>query len=229
VYVNGEALAPGFAPGTIAGPADLPAGSYDVAIYAASDSPPPAAADRTDEPLISQTVTIGADPTTLVAHLDADGNPTISSFPEDLSTLAPASSRVEIRHLAAAPAVELSIDGNSAGTLEPGKAISTVLEAGEHTISASTADGDPVKTATLTLADGELASISLIGSVEDGIEVAVQRYTGLSSAPQAVPTGDSNLLAEGEDPTGLYLLAGLASLMAAAGGLVMIRRNRRVL
>ena len=104
-----------------------------------------------------------------------------------------------------------------------------MLDAGDHTLEAATADGDPVTSATIAVADGELAAISVVGSAENGIEVAIQRYTGLGSAPAAVPTGDSNLLGDGEDPTGLYLLAALASLMAAAGGLVMVRRNRQVL
>ncbi len=231
VYVNGEALAPGFTLGTIAGPAKLDPGSYDVDIYAASDSAPASASERSDDPLISETVTVGDDPATLVAHLDAEGNPVISAFVENLETLEAGTSRVELRHLAAAPAVQATIDGEDAsGLLEPGKTTSVVLPAGEHTIETSTADGTPVKSATITVDDGELASISIIGSAEGGsIDVVVQRYTGLASAPQAVPTGNSNLLAAGEDPTGLYILGALTSLMALAGGFVMIRRNRRVL
>ncbi|MGB5758790.1 MAG: DUF4397 domain-containing protein, partial [Acidimicrobiales bacterium] len=231
VYVDGEALAPGFTVGTIAGPADLSPGSHDIEIYAASDTAPASATDRSDDPLISETVTIGDAPATIVAYLDGEGNPTISTFVEDFETLEPATGRIELRHLAAAPAVQATIDGVAAGgLLEPGETATAVLAAGEHTIEAATADGTPVKSATITLADGELADISIIGAVEDGtIDVVVQRYTGLSSAPQAVPTGNSNLLAAGEDPTGLYILAALTSIMAALGGLVMIRRNRRVL
>ena len=201
-----------------------------MAIYAAIDSPPASADDRTDDPLITETVSVGAEPATLVAHLDAQGSPTLSAFPENLTTLAPGKSRIEVRHLAAAPPVELLVDGEPTGNLlQPGRSTSVVLDAGDHTIEAATEDGDPVKSATLAVADGELASISLIGSVDGGIEVAVQRYTGLGSAPEAVPTGDSNLLGDGEDPTGLYLLAALASLMAATGGFLMIRRSRQVL
>ncbi|MGI9595798.1 MAG: DUF4397 domain-containing protein, partial [Acidimicrobiales bacterium] len=231
VYLEGEALAPGFTLGTIAGPAKLDPGDYDVDIYAASESAPASAADRIDDPLIEETVTVGADPATLAAHLDGEGNPVISAFVENLETLEAGTGRVELRHLAAAPAVQATIDGEAAsGMLEPGKSSSIVLTAGEHTIETATADGTPVKAATITVADGELANISIIGAAEaDTIDVVVQRYTGLGSAPQAVPTGDSNLLAAGEDPTGLYVLGALTSLMAAAGGFVMIRRNRRVL
>ena len=76
----------------------------------------------------------------------------------------------------------------------------------------------------------------------DGIPVAVKdlfctegvQTTAASKilegfVPRYESTVTSNLLADGQDPPGLYLLAGLASLMAAAGGLVMVRRSRRVL
>ncbi len=231
VYVNGEAFAPGFTVGTIAGPADLPPGSYEIDLYAASDDAPASATDRSDDPLISETILVGEEPATVAAHLDGGGTPTISAFVENFERLEPATSRIELRHLAAAPAVRATIDGvDAAELLEPGNTTTAVLDAGEHTIETATADGTPVKSATITLADGELAAISVIGAADEGtIDVVVQRYTGLSSAPQAVPTGDSNLLAAGEDPTGLYILGALTSIMAALGGLVMIRRNRRVL
>ena len=231
VYVNGAALAPGFTLGTIAGPADLAPGSYDVDIYAASETAPADAANRTDDPLISETLSVGDDPTTVVAHLDGDGNPVISAFTEDLSDLAPATGRIELRHLAAAPAVSATVDGEAVpGLLEPGKTATLELAAGEHLIETATADGTPVTSATITIADGELASLSVIGvAADDTIDVAVQRFTGLASAPAAVPTGDSNLLGADQDPTVLYILASMTSLMALAGGVIMVRRSRRVL
>ncbi len=231
VYVDGAALAPGFTLGTIAGPADLAPGSYEVDIYAASDAAPADAANRTDDPLISETLSVGDDPTTVVAHLDGEGNPVISAFTEDFGDLAPATGRVELRHLAAAPGVSATIDGEALpGLLEPGKTATIELAAGEHTIETATADGTPVTSATITLADGELASISVIGvAADDTVDVAVQRFTGLASAPAAVPTGDSNLLGADQDPTVIYILASMTSLMALAGGAIMVRRSRRVL
>ncbi|MEM7274561.1 MAG: DUF4397 domain-containing protein [Actinomycetota bacterium] len=231
VYVNGQALAPGFTAGTIAGPANLDPGDYDIELFAASDTPPVSSADRSDDPVISQTVTVGADPATLVAHLDANGNPTLSAFAEDFEPLDPGTARVQLRHLAAAPGVQAIIDGEPAdGLLEPGREAVLTLSAGEHTIETTTADGTPVKSATLTLADGEVAAVSVIGSAaDDNIAVVVQRYTGLSTAPAAVPTGNSNLLADGEDPTALYILGIMTSLMAIAGGVLMLRRSRQVL
>jgi hypothetical protein len=124
-----------------------------------------------------------------------------------------------------------TVDGTEVdGVLEPGETATVELAAGEHTIETATVDGTAVKSATISVADGELAAISVIGvAADDTVDVVVQRYTGLASAPAAIPTGDSDLLGAGEDPTGLYLLGALTSLMAASGGFVLMRRNRRVL
>lgn len=176
-------------------------------------------------------MTVGADPATLVAHLNEEGEPVLSAFEENLDTLEPGTGRIQLRHLASAPAVGATIDGVSAGGLvESGGSATLTLDAGEHTIETATADGTAVKSATIDLADGEVASISIIGSAsDDSLAVVVQRYTGLSTAPAGVPTGNSNLLAEGEDPAALYLLGFLTSIMALGGGLVMVRRSRQVL
>ncbi len=234
VYVDGEALAPGFTAGTIAGPADLPPGSYEVAIYASTGSAPEAENERTDEPLLTQVMTIGSEPSTLVAHLDGDGEPALASFVEPLENVDPGTGRVEVRHLAAADGVTASIDGeDSGGILNPGESTTLVLDAGEHQFETFAADGATVASATLTVADGELASISLIGVADDNtVEAVVQRFSGLATAPvddSGIPAGDSNLLAAGDDPTGLYLVGALSVLMALAGGLLMLRRSRRLL
>lgn len=227
LYVDGAALVPNFTPGSIAGPVELTAGSHQVDLYATTDSPSAAAADRSDEPLVSGSVTAGTDPATIVAHLDADGTPVLSTFADDVSKLGPGKGRLVLRHLAAAPAVDLAIDGEpvAGGAVEPGGSYSAALAAGSHDIVATDADGTVVQEASLTIGDGEMATVSVIGSVDSGLELVVQRITGLSSAPSDVPTGTGGLL-DVEDRTGMYLLAVLAGLMAVAGGLVLNRRNR---
>ncbi len=233
VYVNGEILAPGFTSGTIAGPIKLSPGQYDVAIYAATDSAARAAADRTDDAVLSQSVTVTADPASLYAHLDANGTPTLSGFAEEFGALSPGQGRIAVRHLAQGPEVAVLIDGEpmSASEISNGESYVTDLAAGSHTVAANAADGTEVtKPTTLNLADGEVATVTVIGSADDGtISAVVQRYTGLSSAPAGIPTGDSNLLGMDEDLTNLYLVGILTLAMVMAGGVLMIRRNRRVL
>ncbi len=233
VYVNGEILAPGFTSGTIAGPIKLSPGQYDVAIYGATDSPAAAAADRTDDAVLSQAVTVTADPASLYAHLDASGTPTLSSFVEEFGALSPGQSRIVARHLAQGPEVTVLIDGEpmSASEISNGQSYVTELAAGSHTVAANAADGTEVtKPTTLNLADGEVATVTVIGSADNGtISAVVQRYSGLSSAPAGIPTGDSNLLGMDEDLTSLYLVGILTLAMVMAGGVLMIRRHRRVL
>ena len=71
MYANGEELLPDFQPGTLTDPLELPAGTYDLAVFAAGDDPESA------EPAISADgveVPAGAN-ATVVAHLGEDGDP----------------------------------------------------------------------------------------------------------------------------------------------------------
>ena len=71
VYANGDELIPDFKPGTLSDPLTLPAGSYDLQVFADGDDPESA------DPAIEASgvkVPAGAN-ATVVAHLDAKGNP----------------------------------------------------------------------------------------------------------------------------------------------------------
>lgn len=229
VYVDGEAIIPGFTAGTIAGPISLDAGSHVVDLYQAIDGAPAIAGDRTDQPITSQSVTVGSDPASLIAHLDSAGEVVLSTFAEDLAPTDPAQGRIVVRHLAQAPEVTVNIDGAPVpdGTIGNGEFATIPLAAGQHTVSAVTGDGAEVASATIAVEDGELASITVFGSADSGtLDAVVQAFSGLSSAPTEVPTGNSNLLGMDEDMTSLYLVGLMTLLMVVAGGAVMVRRRR---
>ena len=101
VYVNDELTLDDFAPGDLAGPLELPAGTYSVAITAsdAADASSPAIGP-VDLPLDA-----GGN-YTAVAHLDAEGTPTATLFTNDVSDIAAGQGRLTVRHTAAAPAVD---------------------------------------------------------------------------------------------------------------------------
>ncbi|MDJ0522206.1 MAG: DUF4397 domain-containing protein [Planctomycetota bacterium] len=102
VYVNGDLRLPNFEPGTITDPIPLPPGTYDVAITAAGGDPM--------MPAIAGSATVAAgDRVTLVAHLAADGTPTLTPFADDLDLAAPHDGRLIVRHVAAAPAVDAEL------------------------------------------------------------------------------------------------------------------------
>ncbi|MFC7574546.1 DUF4397 domain-containing protein [Klenkia terrae] len=74
VYANGEELIPDFQPGTLTDPLELPAGTYDLAIYPAGSDPattqPAASADDVAVPA-------GAN-ATIAAHLTEAGTPVLT-------------------------------------------------------------------------------------------------------------------------------------------------------
>lgn len=72
----------------------------------------------------------------IVAHLDADGEATLSSFENDASETGDGEARLTVRHTAAAPAVDLTVDGQTAASdLENGASAELDLAAGDLTDS----------------------------------------------------------------------------------------------
>ena len=100
VYANGEELIPDFEPGTLTDPQSLPAGTYDLAVFADGDDP-----DRAEPAIEARGVEVPAGANaTVAAHLDEQGNPTLTPFVNDVSATAPGEARLVVRHTAAAPA-----------------------------------------------------------------------------------------------------------------------------
>ncbi|MEZ5409606.1 MAG: DUF4397 domain-containing protein [Acidimicrobiales bacterium] len=227
VYVNGKALTTGFNTGEIAGPVTLTPGSYDVALFAADARAPESSSDRTDEPIVEQNVAVGADPATLVAHLNDQGQPTLTAFKEDLAPVAPGQSRVVLRNLMADGPVDASVNGSIVGSIGAGQEVSAVVPAGTAKVEFVGDDGKVLTTANVTVGDGELASLSAIGApASSTAQIVIERFTGLSTAPAGVPTGDSGLLGLDDDQTGLKLVFGLMIVLALSGGVVAFRRQR---
>ncbi|ALU38513.1 hypothetical protein AS188_00705 [Kocuria flava] len=214
VWVNGELTLDDFEPGTLAGPLELPAGSYDLAITA-PDAPDASA------PIIGP-VTAELEPGTnytAAAHLDAEGSPTAALFTNDMSEIEAGKSHLTVRHVAAAPAVDVLAGGRPIiqGLENPDE---QTLPVDAGTVSAAVAAAgttDPViGPADLTLAEGTHNIVYAWGSLEAGnLQLAVQTLEGMEQAPGAVPGGQSGLAAQ---ESGTMLSTGLA----AAGGLALI-------
>ena len=82
VYVNDKLTLEDFAPDTVTAPLELPAGTYQIAIRPAN-----AAADSAAVLAGSATLPAGAN-ASIVAHLDASGQPRLTVFVNDTSALA---------------------------------------------------------------------------------------------------------------------------------------------
>ncbi len=226
VYANGEELIPDFKPGTLTDPLSLPAGTYDLQVFADGDSP------GNGKPAIEANgveVPAGAN-ATVVAHLDADGAPMLSLFANDTSATAAGEARLTVRHTAAAPAVDVRANGDVlfADVTNPNEGVvdvpadtyaADVALAGTDTVAIGPAD--------LALAEGTNTIVYAWGSAEDGnLDLAVQTIDGLHSAPGGVPGGEAGLAPEstGTQAPLWALSLGLVSLLAlAASGRNLLR------
>jgi hypothetical protein len=195
VYVNGELTLDDFTPGTLAGPLELAPGTYTVAITAsdATDDSAPAIGP-VDLPLE------GGMSYTAAAHLDAEGAPTATLFPNDTSETAAGEGRLTVRHIAAAPAVDILAgeDVVVSNLANPDEA-SLDLPAGVVPAAvAATGTTDPViGPADVTVSDGVATIVYAWGSLEDdNLALATQTIEGLHSAPTCVPTGQVQVIEE---------------------------------
>ncbi|MDN4646469.1 DUF4397 domain-containing protein [Arthrobacter sp. PsM3] len=173
VWVDGKLTLDDFTPGTLAGPLNVPDGDHKIAITGAD-------ATSADNPVIGP-VTVDLDAGrdyTAVAHLDADGAPTATLFTNNTSASPDGKGKLTVRHVAAAPAVDVLAGGSAVieGLTNPEQKTLS-LEAG--TISASVAaEGttDPlIGPADVTITEGKNTIVYAWGSLADNnLGVAVQ-------------------------------------------------------
>jgi hypothetical protein len=230
VWVNDELTLDDFQPGDLAGPLDLAPGTYSVAITA------PDATD-TSSPVIGPVdLPLEADQSyTAVAHLDAAGDPTATLFTDDTSPTAAGEGRLTVRHVAAAPAVDVLAGGEAvvSGLENPDEA---VLDLPASTVSATIAAAgttDPVLgPADLTVAEGVNTIAYAWGSLDaDNLALATQTVEGLHSAPSGVPAGESGLAAA-TTPSGTFTAvaiafgASLVGLLLVAASVMLVRARR---
>lgn len=181
VYVDGSLFLEDFTPESIAGPVVLPEGTYDIAIYAANADP------ETDAPVIDApgvALPAGVD-AAVVAHLDADGNPTASVFVNDTSEIADGEARLTVRHTAQAP--EVDVFANAAVELTAGEFVNgaeSVIDVPADTYAVTvTAPGDAdtvlAPVGDVTLEESVNTIVYAIGAYPDTFTVVVDAITGL--------------------------------------------------
>jgi hypothetical protein len=219
VYVNGKRTLNDFKPGMMAGPLDLAAGTYKVAITAGD------AKDDSDPAIGPVDLKLAAGGNyTAVAHLEKGGDPTATLFRNDTSKTAAGEGRLTVRHVAAAPAVDVRA-GGSAVVSDLSNPDEKVLDLAAGTVKASvTAAGDTkalIGPADVAVKEGVNTIVYAWGSLkDDNLDLAVQTISGLHSGPGGVNAGEVGLAA---DPDPLPLLAGGALLVGAAA---LVARRR---
>lgn len=224
VWVNGERTLDDFTPGSLAGPLDLPAGTYSVAITAAD------AADASSPAIGPIDLTLaGSTNYTAVAHLDASGAPTATLFTNDTATTAAGDGRLTVRHVAAAPAVDVLAGGSPVITdlANPNEKVLN-LPAGTLSVAvAATGTTTPVLgPADVPVTEGVNTIVYAWGSLADGnLALATQTIDGLHASPAGVPAGEVGLADTGSDNGAAWGAAAAASAGILAVGAVLYRRR----
>lgn len=163
---------------------------------------------------------------TVIAHLDADGNPTASVFENDTSTIAAGQGRLVVRHTAAAPEVDILANGAAAFTSVPNGAEGQAdLPAGTVTaevVPAGATEPVVIGPADLPIAEGASLIVYAVGSLDAGnLTVLTQSISGLGDTPSAVNTGNSPV---DQDGSPLTVVA-----VAALGGVALLASRRTAL
>ena len=214
VYAGDTLLIDDFTPGTLE-TLQVPAGSYDLGVYADGATP------GTDSPVLSAPgteVPAGAN-ATVTANLDATGSPALNVFVNDTSATAAGEGRLTVRHVAAAPAVDVRANGAVAfsNLTNPNEA-SADLPAGSISADVVLASTDTVAIgpANVNVAEGANTIVYAWGSAEgDSLALAVQVIDGLHSAPSGVPAGDGSTMQQATTNAWALGLGAMAALGAA--------------
>ena len=163
----------------------------------------------------------------IIANFDAAGTPTISVFANDTAAIDAGNGRLQVRHTAAAPAVDVKADGAVAfsNLSNPNEAKADLAAAYSVEVVPTGAD-EPVVIgpADIAVTDGESLIVYAVGSLDDeSLTVLTESITGLGAAPAAVQTGNSPV----DSGVSMTVVAGMLVLatLAVGGGLALARRS----
>ncbi|MFH9616253.1 DUF4397 domain-containing protein [Streptomyces pratensis] len=189
VYANGDRLLGDFKPGTVTDPQALEAGTYDIQVFEAGQGPD-------GKPAVEKQVKVpeGAN-ATIAAHLSADGKPQLTAFVNDVSATDSGKARLTVRHVAAAPAVDVRAEGQTVFKgLENPKQDTTTVDAGTISTDVVLAGTDTVAIgpADLNLKEGTSNIVYAWGSAADkNLKLATQTLSDTGSTPGAADTNGS--------------------------------------
>ncbi|MCF6524525.1 DUF4397 domain-containing protein [Streptomyces sp. JJ36] len=224
VYAGDKELIPDFEPGTLTDPMPLQPGSYDLKVFPDGSGP------GDGKPAMEKTVEVrkGSN-ATVAAHLSADGTPKLSAYANDTSKVPAGESRLTVRHVAAAPAVDVRADGKAvfrdlsnpqekSAEVAPGTVSADVVLAGTDQVAIGPAD--------LPLEEGTHTVVYAWGSAEDdSLALKTQTLSGMHSAPGGVPAGEGDAMAGGNDSTAWLAAGGAGAAVLAAGAVLTARRR----
>lgn len=228
VYLDGQLTLEGFRPERTTDPLQVPAGDHRVELREGGSAP-------TDAPFATAVVPVEAGANlSVVAHLAADGEPTVSTFVNDLTTLAPGEARLVARNTAFVPPVAVLVDDAPVvDDLRSSDEYGVELASKTYGVEVRDAPdaGVLVPRNDVVVPEGSATIMYLIGAErDDSLLWIAQSIDGLQQVPSAVPTGNSGLASPSADPgsgTDPALPATLAAAAAAAMGTATWLRRRR--
>ena len=224
VYANGKKILSGFTFKTVAGPLQLPAGSYAIAVRKAGSA-------AASAPVLSATeqVTAGEN-ATVVAGLTAAGTPVLTAFANDTSAAGTGKGRLVVRHVAEAPAVDVYAGSSKViSALASGQQQALDVPAGtvsaKVTLAGQTAAVLGPVNVPVTAGMGTV--VYAIGSAAGHTLTAVTQQYPLGGAPSSAQAGSGGLGADPNPPVWPFVLIGGAGLALIATGAVGTARRRR--
>jgi hypothetical protein len=224
VYAGDAMLIDNFTPGSLE-TLTVPEGTYDLAVFADGEGP-----DGGTAVLEAAGVEVpGGANATVTANLDAEGNAALNVYVNDISEVAAGEARLTVRHIAAAPAVDVRADGAVIieNLVNPDEAI-VAVPAGSYSADVVLAGTDTVALgpADLALAEGTNTIVYAWGSAEAGnLALATQVIDGLDGSPTGVAAGGGSTAANGVLPMWTAALMALGAL-GAVGAMTRLARNR---
>lgn len=224
VYAGDAMLIDNFTPGSLE-TLMVPEGTYDLAVFADGEGP----GNGTAVLEAAGVEVPGGANATVTANLDAEGNPALNVYVNDISEVAAGESRLTVRHIAAAPAVDVRADGAVIieNLVNPDEAI-VAVPAGTYSADVVLAGTDTVALgpADLTLDEGTNTIVYAWGSAEAGnLALATQVIDGLDGAPTGVAAGGGSTAATGALPAWTAGLMAIGAL-GAFGAMTRLGRNR---
>lgn len=224
VYLDGALVLQTFEPERSTEPLPVPAGTHTVEVRSAGSA-------ATSAPLVTGTLTaVEGVPMSAVVHLDAAGQPRMTTFNDDVTPVPAGQARAVVRHTAAATPIDVSLNQTllAQGLANPQQAASQV-GASTYDLSVTTAGTTDVVVAPqrVPLTEGGETSMYLIGSQSLGTLSWIAVLTdGLQTPPAVVHTGNSPVPTE-SGSAGATTAVIAAAVVASAGALLLQAHGRR--
>ncbi len=220
VYVDGTKKVDDLEPGELAGPLPVAAGRHQVVMVKST-------APSGDVPGIDLTAEVAAGGNySAVVYRDVAHQRVAKLYRNDVDATPAGEGRLTVRHVAAAGAVDVAVDGTSvAKKLADAGQKSVELAAGtvEASVTPAGSRKKIIGPAGVVITAGKTTVVYVWGNVEQGSQtIAVQTVAAGSSHPKSVDAGETGQAADrGAAP----LLAGAFAL--TLGALALVRRSRR--